>query len=172
VTSAPTALAVFRALATIPIVWAIAADLRLIAVGLFVVAAATDALDGWIARRAGTTGPLGAFLDPLADKILVVGSLVALAAVGRGWPVSAVAVLVTLRELTAAVLRARALRLGIALHADTLAKAKTVAQMAGVALIIVGERPWAVLGATVLGVALLIGVVTLPGYFSPRPADR
>ena len=52
--------------------------------------------------------------------------------------------------------------------AERLAKAKTAAQMIGVALIIVGERPWPVAGATLVGVALLLGLATLPRYFLTR----
>ena len=48
------------------------------ALGLFVVVAATDFLDGWLARRRGEVTPLGAFLDPVADKLLVVSSLIML----------------------------------------------------------------------------------------------
>ena len=51
---------------------------RVWALGLFVVVAATDFLDGWLARRRGEVTPLGTFLDPLADKLLVVSSLVML----------------------------------------------------------------------------------------------
>ena len=46
------------------------------ALGLFVLVAATDFLDGWLARRRGEVTPLGAFLDPVADKLLVVSSLI------------------------------------------------------------------------------------------------
>jgi cardiolipin synthase (CMP-forming) len=51
---------------------------RVWALGLFVVVAATDFLDGWLARRRGEVTPLGTFLDPVADKLLVVSSLVML----------------------------------------------------------------------------------------------
>src|SRR6266566_9937496 len=73
-------LAIFRAFAVIPIVLAIAAGERTVALAVFAVAAATDALDGWLARRSGSATPRGAFIDPLADKVLVVGTLVAGAA--------------------------------------------------------------------------------------------
>jgi CDP-diacylglycerol--glycerol-3-phosphate 3-phosphatidyltransferase len=156
-------LAVVRALATIPIVWAIASGQQPLALGLFLAAAATDALDGWIARMRGTTA-LGALLDPLADKVLVLAPLVALAVVGVGWPVTVVAILTGARELLVAAARVRAYRQGIALSADQIAKAKTVAQMVGVALIIVGGRPWAVLGAGLVGLAFLVGLLDLRRY--------
>jgi CDP-diacylglycerol--glycerol-3-phosphate 3-phosphatidyltransferase len=166
--SAADLVAVLRAVAVVPIVWAIAADQRLIALGLFVLAAASDALDGALARRYGTSGPRGALLDPLADKVLVIGTLGALAAVGIGWPVTVVAVATALREGAVAFLRMRAFARGIGFPADRLAKVKTAAQMIGVALIIVGERPWPVAGATLVGLAFLLSLATLPRYVAAR----
>ena len=64
---------------------------------LFLAAAATDALDGMIARQYGTTSPLGRFLDPLADKVLVICSLLVLVAdqMIAGFHVLAVVLIVT-----------------------------------------------------------------------------
>lgn len=161
-------IAIVRAIAVVPIMWAIAVDQKVVALSMFALAAASDAVDGAIARRSHDTSPRGALLDPLADKILVVGTLVALTVVGTGWPVTVVTVLTTLREGVVTLLRVRAFERGIALSTDRLAKVKTVAQMTGVALIIVGERPWPVLGATLVGLAFLISLVTLPRYFAAR----
>ena len=158
-------LGVARALATVPIVWAIASDARPVALGLFVLAALSDAADGWIARRAESTEARGALIDPIADKVLVVGTLVALAAVGRGWPVTVVAVLALAREGLVAYARVRAYqRGGGARPADRVAKWKTAAEMLGVALVIIGTRPWAVAGTGIVGIALAIGVLTLPHH--------
>jgi phosphatidylglycerophosphate synthase len=162
--SAADLVAIARALATVPIVWAILTDARPVALVVFVLAALSDALDGPLARRAGSLGPRGAFLDPIADKILVVGTLIALALAGAGWPVTVLAVLVGLREGIVAVARWRTLAGGVTLPADQLAKAKTVAEMVGVALIIVGGRPWSVAGAGVVGLGFAIGLLTLPRY--------
>ena len=160
------ALAVLRAVALIPVAWALAADRRDIALAIFLVAALTDALDGWLARRASGLAPRGAFLDPIADKVLVVGTLIALAAVGSGWPATVVAIFAVAREGLVAFARARALVSGRILSADALAKAKTVIEMVGTALIVLGGRPWSVVGVTLVGVALLVGFVTLPRYFA------
>jgi CDP-diacylglycerol--glycerol-3-phosphate 3-phosphatidyltransferase len=159
------ALAILRAVAVLPIVWAIAADDTAAALTLFVLAALTDVIDGWIARRRGPTA-LGALLDPLADKVLVVGALIALSTVGVGWPVTVVAVATGARELLVAFARVRAFRRGTALPADRMAKAKTTAQLAGVALIIVGGRPWAVLGAGLVGLAFAVSLLTLRRYLT------
>lgn len=160
--------AIGRAVAVVPIAWAIVAEQNVIAFGLFVLAAASDALDGILARRSAGLHPLGVLLDPLADKVLVVGTLLALTAVGAGWPVTVVTALTALREGVVVLLRVHAFARGVAMPADRLAKAKTAAQMIGVALIIVGERPWPVVGATLVGLALLIGLAALPRYVRSR----
>lgn len=94
-----------------------------VAVGLPLVA--TDILDGWIARRMGTTRS-GAFLDPLADKILVIGSLIVLVDKHEQWwlPVA----LITVREVAISVMRSHLGRRGISVPASGLAKLKTLAQ--------------------------------------------
>lgn len=104
------------------------------AVALWIVLAATDGVDGYIARRQGTTRS-GAFLDPLADKVLVVGALLTLVAVGR-FPLAPVA-LILVREVTISVYRARLGRQGISVPARSWAKVKTVVQAVavGVALL-------------------------------------
>jgi phosphatidylglycerophosphate synthase len=162
--SAADVVAVLRALATLPIAWLLLADARAAALALFLAAAASDAVDGWLARRSGTAGAFGALLDPLADKALVVGTLLALTVTGSGWPVTVVTVLVTLREGVAALARSRAYARGAARPADRIAKAKTALEMIGIALVIVGGRPWSVLGAALVGAAFAVGALTLPGY--------
>ncbi|MDA8269536.1 MAG: CDP-alcohol phosphatidyltransferase family protein [Actinomycetota bacterium] len=85
----------------------------------------TDGLDGWLARRQGPTRS-GAFIDPLADKVVVVGLLAAVAARGE---VTWVPVLVIgVRELTMSVYRSVAGRHGVSVPARPLAKAKTLVQ--------------------------------------------
>lgn len=166
--SAADIVVVLRALAVIPVIWAIAADRRDIALVIFLVAAASDALDGWLARRSGRLGARGAFLDPLADKILVLGTLAALSLTPNGWPVVVATVAIWARELIVMVPRASAMQRNAAMPADLLGKAKTVLEFAGVALIIFGGRPWSVLGVTLLIPAFLVGVLTLPRYFRRR----
>ena len=163
--TAADALAVLRAFAAIPIVWAIAVDDTAVAFVLFALAALTDAIDGQLARR-GTLGPRGAFLDPLADKILVLPTLVALAMTGavNVWLVAFIAV----REIAVLALRTRAYARGQRLPADTAAKAKTVLEMSGAALLIGAPAPLAGLGAVLLLAALIIGLVTLPRYLPGR----
>lgn len=99
--------------------------------GAWAVMAGTDWVDGWVARRQGATRS-GAFLDPLADKVLVLGAMVALSALGLMWwlPVA----LVVARELWMSLYRAQVGRRGISVPAIGWAKAKTWAQDLAVAL--------------------------------------
>ena len=95
------------------------------AVSFWTILALTDGIDGHLARRHGTTRS-GAFLDPLADKVLVLGAMFALVAAGRFWIVPVA--LIALREVTISVFRTQLGRQGLAVPARPLAKAKTVVQ--------------------------------------------
>ena len=92
---------------------------------LWVVLARTDGVDGWIARRHGTTRS-GAFLDPLADKVLVLGALFSLVAIGRFWwvPVAVIAA----REAAVSLWRVHLGRQGLAVPARRSGKVKTLVQ--------------------------------------------
>ncbi len=102
-----------------------------LAVSCWIALAVTDGVDGHLARRFGTTRS-GAFLDPLADKVLVLGALFALVAADRfSWfPVA----LIAAREILISLYRTRLGRLGLAVPARTLAKVKTVVQELAVTL--------------------------------------
>jgi CDP-diacylglycerol--glycerol-3-phosphate 3-phosphatidyltransferase len=100
------------------------------------VLAFTDYLDGWLARRDGATHS-GAFLDPLADKVLTLGGYGVLAATGLmgtfGWVIFGI---VAFRELGISVFRSLALRRGLVLKARKLGKLKTVAQLTSIGLFV------------------------------------
>jgi CDP-diacylglycerol--glycerol-3-phosphate 3-phosphatidyltransferase len=97
--------------------------------GLWVVFAGTDGLDGYLARRQGTTRS-GAFLDPLADKFLVLGAMFVLVAKSIFWwlPVAVIAV----RELAISAYRSVLGRQGVSVPARFSAKAKTLVQSVAV----------------------------------------
>jgi CDP-diacylglycerol--glycerol-3-phosphate 3-phosphatidyltransferase len=101
---------------------------------LWLISSCTDGIDGVIARKMGATRS-GAFLDPLADKFLVLGVLAALAGIGQiGWlPVSLIAV----REVAMSIFRSFAGRHGVSIPARPTAKLKTLVQdvVIGVALL-------------------------------------
>lgn len=105
-----------------------------ITVAVGVAVAGTDGIDGWLARRQGATTS-GAFLDPLADKVLVLGSLFALAAKGAlPWlPVG----LMTAREVAMSGYRSWAGRRGVSVPARRSAKLKTIVQELAIATCLV-----------------------------------
>lgn len=128
----PNAIALLRAASVIPVVALLGAPGAAIwALAAFSAAALTDALDGPLARRLGATSQLGAFLDPLADKVLVLGTLVALE--GRGAVEAWVVLVIFGREVLATGLRGIAAARGITIEPSAYGKAKTVVQAIAVA---------------------------------------
>jgi CDP-diacylglycerol--glycerol-3-phosphate 3-phosphatidyltransferase len=148
------ALSVARGLLVIPVIGFIAMGDAPIALLLFLGAAATDALDGPLARRRGATA-FGAALDPFADKILVVGSLAALAirGIAPAWAI----VLIVARELVAIEVRARAPG---AIGASADGKAKTVTQVAAIGLLL-ATASWPAAGLGAAANALLVAATAL-----------
>ena len=129
-------------------------DRSLMAAIVFVVAAVTDMLDGYLARRSGQVTKLGKLLDPIADKLLVLSALILLVNVDR---VSAlVAILIIARELGVTGIRAIAASEGFIIAAETTGKYKMALQVVAIVMLIL-EGTW--LGA--LGNLHLAGTVTL-----------
>ena len=151
----PNALTAARALLVIPVIGLIASGDPSLALLVFLGAAATDALDGPLARRRGGSTALGAALDPLADKILVVGTLAALAlrGVAPAWAV----VLIFARELIAVEVRARA---HDAVGATVDGKAKTILQVAAIAALL-ATAGWPSAGLAAAANALLVAATAL-----------
>jgi CDP-diacylglycerol---glycerol-3-phosphate 3-phosphatidyltransferase len=143
----------------------------IIACALFVLAAATDWLDGFLARRMGLVTVLGKFLDPLADKLIVLSTLVILVGAGRApaW----LTVLLMSRELAVTGLRAIASQEGLVIAAGTSGKIKTVLQLTGIALLLVHyplDLGVVTLDAHVIGTyivygSLLMSLISAVEYF-------
>ena len=95
----------------------------------FVVAALTDFVDGWLARRLHATTIWGAILDPIADKVLVCGVILGLLSLGPNAPVAIPAALILFREFTVSALREVAAGKGVTLPVTLLAKWKTTLQL-------------------------------------------
>lgn len=127
------------------------------AFGVFVFAAFTDTVDGWIARRYQGVTRWGQVADPAADKALIVGSLAVLASLGE-LPWWAVGVIV-LRELAVSVQRQVLLRRGTVMPASALGKAKTVTQVVAVTLYLLPTTPDTPADVA-LGVAVLVTLVS------------
>jgi CDP-diacylglycerol--glycerol-3-phosphate 3-phosphatidyltransferase len=103
---------------------------------VYALAAITDVLDGFLARRLGVVSVIGKFLDPLADKLMVMACLVWLVQMGRipAWAV----ILLLSRELSITGLRAIASSEGLVIAAEEMGKQKTGLQIVGILLLILG----------------------------------
>jgi CDP-diacylglycerol--glycerol-3-phosphate 3-phosphatidyltransferase len=103
---------------------------------VFTAAAFTDMLDGYLARKLGVVSVLGKFLDPLADKLIVMAALVWMVPMGRipAWAV----VLLLARELAVMGLRSVAASEGVVISAGQEGKTKTALQMIGIVALLVG----------------------------------
>jgi CDP-diacylglycerol--glycerol-3-phosphate 3-phosphatidyltransferase len=131
-------------------------------------AAMSDYFDGIVARRHGTTTS-GAFLDPLADKVIVLGSLYALIlARPHGLEDFIIpAAIITLREIWMSVFRAKAAKRGISIPASKLAKWKTFAQDWAIALCVIpvtARHGW--IGVSVIWIAVVLTVYTGWQYYT------
>ncbi len=144
---------------TIPLLQVIATDgVSWRATVGWIILASTDGLDGWLARRDGTTRS-GAFLDPLADKFLAIGGLASLAARGI-FPWVAV-ILITVREVGVSLYRTVAGRRGISMPARNLGKMKTVFQLVAVGVALCpSTAEYSNLALSILWMAVALTVVS------------
>lgn len=131
---------------------------------VFVIAAVTDLLDGYLARRRSEITKLGRLLDPIADKLLVLSGLILLVQFERvaAW----VAILIIAREVAVTGVRAIAASLGIILSAERIGKYKMVFQVLAIVLLILEESIFPgwwnlhALGTMLLNVALGLALVS------------
>lgn len=133
-----------------------------IAAAIFIVAAATDGLDGYIARKKGQITNLGKFLDPLADKLLVSAALISLVELQAvdAWIVW----IILAREFAVTGIRAIAAADGIVISASKLGKLKTVTQIIAIAAIILQDWPFTYIDITIgqpmLYIAMALTVIS------------
>ena len=146
---------------TIP-VWALSHA----ATWAFVVASITDFFDGWIARRRNIVTVFGSFLDPIADKFLVVSSLIMLAAMDRVNPV--VVIILVLREMYMTSLRLLAAHEGFTIPVSQGGKWKTGFQMTAIPMLMVGYDwlglPWSQIGTVCIWVAGILSLWSAVSY--------
>jgi len=139
----------------------------LAAATVFGVAAITDLLDGYLARRRSEVTRLGRLLDPIADKLLVISGLILLVEFQR---VSAiVAILMIAREVAVTGIRAISAAEGIVLSAETIGKYKMTAQVLAIMFLIVAdsvdpEWKFYVIGNVLLYSALMLGLISGAKY--------
>ena len=124
---------------------------------LFAAASITDSLDGYLARRMGLTSRLGAFLDPVADKLIVAVTLVLLVSKNPHWVVVISAAVIIGREIAISALREWMAELGqrTKVAVSSIGKYKTILQMVGLSMMLY-RNPLLGLPVYELGVALTI----------------
>ena len=127
---------------------------------VFALASITDCLDGKIARKYNLVTDFGKFMDPLADKLLVLSTLIALLEMGKfsvfGVGLGFVITIILARELAITGLRTIAADNGIVIAASKLGKYKTVSQMIMIILLIVDCYPFAFLGTLAKEITALV----------------
>ena len=105
---------------------------------VFIFAAITDWVDGYLARKLGVTTPLGEFLDPVADKLMVATALVLLVSKDPHWVIVISAMIIVGREITVSALREWMAHLGARakVAVSSLGKWKTIVQMTGLSFMV------------------------------------
>jgi len=145
---------------------------RWVALAVFIAAAITDILDGYLARSWDQQSALGRMLDPIADKLLVSSSLLMLAAADtiRGWSLLA-AVVILCREILVSGLREYLAELRVSLPVTRLAKWKTTWQLVAVGFLLAGEAGDEIfpmtttIGLTLLWISAIVTLYTGWDYF-------
>lgn len=134
---------------------------------VFALASITDCLDGKIARKYNLVTDFGKFMDPLADKLLVLSTLIALLEMGKlnvfGVGLGFVITIILARELAITGLRTIAADNGVVIAASNLGKYKTVSQMVMLIFLIIDCYPFAFFGAMAKDITalVLISIATL-----------
>lgn len=140
-----------------------------VALALFILACVTDWFDGYVARRLDQVSPLGRFLDPIADKLVVAAVLLILVSIGHidGWSILA-ALVILCREILVSGLREFLAELRVGVPVSMLAKWKTTVQMVALGFLIVAKPESEVpinamlIGEILLWIAAVMTVIT--GY--------
>jgi CDP-diacylglycerol--glycerol-3-phosphate 3-phosphatidyltransferase len=130
---------------------------------VFALAAVTDGVDGWIARRSRSITTFGKVMDPIADKLLIAAALISLVSLDRldAW----VAMVVIAREFAVSGLRVAAGQQGAIIPANRLGKAKTVLQVAMVLALIAAHDPHAVWVRLLVYATVAVTLASGASYF-------
>ena len=134
------------------------------ACAIFSVAAITDAFDGWIARKYGLVTALGAFLDPVADKLMVCAALIVLVALDRVGVF--VALVIIGREIAISALREWMAQIGKqkSVAVSSMGKLKTIAQMVAIPMLLFHDRLFGVIDIGRIGTVLIYIAAILTVY--------
>lgn len=137
---------------------------------IFVIAAITDWLDGYLARRFEATSRFGAFLDPVADKLIVAVALVVIAVDYQHWIVTLATIIIIMREMAVSALREWMAehKLSDVVAVSKMGKYKTTFQLIALSMLIYGGQlfgvPWVEIGLMLLIVATFLTVLSLWQY--------
>lgn len=133
-----------------------------IALAIFILASLTDLLDGHIARKYNLVTNFGKFMDPLADKLLVVAALICLVETGQlaAW----IVIVITSREFVISGFRLIASDNGVVLAASYWGKFKTTFQMIMVCLMIANIEQLALVTEIVMWIAVALTIISLIDY--------
>jgi cardiolipin synthase (CMP-forming) len=148
--------------------WMTSFEANMLAAAFFTFAAITDWLDGWLARRLGQTSAFGAFLDPVADKLMVAAALIVLIDLGRVAPI--IALIIIGREITISALREWMAKAGksASVAVSMVGKLKTTAQMIAIILLLYHQPllglPIQAVGTVLIWVAALLTLVSMAYY--------
>jgi CDP-diacylglycerol--glycerol-3-phosphate 3-phosphatidyltransferase/cardiolipin synthase len=147
--------------------WLTTAEANMVATGIFVVAAITDWFDGYLARRLNQTSAFGAFLDPVADKLMVAAALIVLVEMGRADGL--VALIIVGREITISALREWMAQIGQAksVAVSLLGKIKTISQMIAIPFLLYDGLLFNVINCRTIGRILIwvAAILTLWSMF-------
>ncbi|WP_426193405.1 CDP-diacylglycerol--glycerol-3-phosphate 3-phosphatidyltransferase [Massilia sp. DWR3-1-1] len=140
----------------LPIHWLPRSDQDLAATLVFIIAAVTDWFDGFLARRWNQTSAFGAFLDPVADKLMVAGALLVLVHLDR--VDHFIAFIIIGREIAISALREWMAQIGASrsVAVSSLGKIKTAMQMTAIPMLLFHDVLWGFLDTQLLGEAFMI----------------
>jgi CDP-diacylglycerol--glycerol-3-phosphate 3-phosphatidyltransferase len=138
----------------------------IVACFVFVFAMLSDVLDGWLARKWGLQSVIGAFLDPLADKLMVITALVML--IPLGWVPAWMVVVLESRELAISGLRSMAMSEGMVIAAGSLGKFKTAYQSTAISFLLFHYETFGIdahsVGILLLWVSIVFSVASAAEY--------
>jgi CDP-diacylglycerol--glycerol-3-phosphate 3-phosphatidyltransferase/cardiolipin synthase len=152
----------------LPVRWLGNEQANWLATVFFVVAAITDWFDGYLARKLDQTTAFGAFLDPVADKLMVAAALIVLVDLGRTSPL--VALIIIGREIAVSALREWMAKSGKAgsVAVSFIGKLKTTFQMVAISLLLfwepLGAFPTTLLGHLLINLAAVLTLISMAYY--------
>ena len=148
--------------------WVSAPNQNLVATVIFTAAAITDWLDGWLARKLNQTSAFGAFLDPVADKVMVAAALIVLVELSRVHAI--IALIIIGREITISALREWMAQIGEtkSIAVSMLGKVKTASQMVAIPLLLyhdpIGAFDPQWWGTWLIGIAAVLTLISMVWY--------